>query len=76
MPSSLVYSLILFDKCPGVRPIGIGEVPRRILAKAILELLKQDILDASEPLQVCAGQESDCEVAIHAIRQTFAKMDT
>ena len=68
--------LIPLDKCPGVRPIGIGEVPRRIIAKAILGLLKQDILDASGPLQVCAGQESGCEAAIHAMRQTFTDMDT
>ena len=68
--------LIPFNKCPGVRPIGIGEVPRRIIAKAILGLLKQDILDASGPLQVCAGQESGCEAAIHAMRQTFTDMDS
>ena len=63
--------LIPLDKCPGVRPIGIGEVPRRIVAKAILTLLQQDIIDASGPLQVCAGQESGCEAAIHAMRQAF-----
>ena len=68
--------LIPLNKCPGVRPIGTGEVPRRIIAKAILGLLKQDILNASGPLQVCAGQESSCEAAIHAMRQTFADMDT
>ncbi len=68
--------LIPLNKCPGVRPIGIGEVPRRIIGKAILGLLKQDILDASGPLQVCAGQESGCEAAIHAMRQIFAYMDT
>ena len=61
--------LIPLDKCPGVRPIGIGEVHRRIIAKAILVMLKQDILEASGPLQVCAGQESGCEAAIHALSQ-------
>ncbi len=59
------------DKCPGVRPIGIGEVPRRRIAKAILALLQPDIVDASGPLQVCAGQECGCEAAIHAMRQAF-----
>ncbi len=49
--------LIPLDKCPGVRPIGVGEVPRRIIAKAVLSLFRQDVQDAAGPLQVCAGQE-------------------
>ena len=40
--------------------------------KAILILLKQDILDAA---QVCVGQESGCEV-IHAMHQIFADEET
>jgi hypothetical protein len=50
---------------------GIGEVPRRILAEAILTLLQPDIVDASGPLQVCAGQDSECETAVHAMRHAF-----
>ncbi len=34
-------------------------------------LLQADIVDASGPLQVSAGQESGCEAAIHAMRQAF-----
>ena len=65
--------LIPLDKSPGVRPIGIGEVPRRIIAKAILRLLQPDIIEASGPLQVCAGQDSGCDAAIHAMCRTFSE---
>ena len=55
--------LIPLNKNPGVRPIGIGEVPRRIVAKAVLSLFSLDIQDAAGPLQVCAGQDGGCEAA-------------
>ena len=35
--------LIPLDKKPGVRPIGVGEVLRRIVGKAIMTALKSDI---------------------------------
>ena len=67
--------LIPLDICVGVRP-GIGEVHRRIVTKSILILLKQDILDAAGPLQVCGDQESGCEAAIHAMCQIFTGEET
>ena len=63
--------LIPLDKQPGVRPIGIGEVPQHIIAKAILRLVDLDIREASSALQVCAGCEGGCEVAVHAMRRLF-----
>ena len=39
--------LIALDKDPGVRPIGIGETCRRIISKAILATVGQDIIDAA-----------------------------
>ena len=67
--------LIPLDKCPGVRPIGIGEVPRRIIAKAVLHLFRLDIQEAAGPLQVCAGQDGGCEAAVHAMRHLFVEED-
>ena len=43
--------LIPLDKCPGIRPIGIGEVLRRIIGRCISEDL-QTIGDAA---QLCLG---------------------
>ena len=68
--------LIPIDKCPGVRPIGAGEVPRRIIVKAVLRLIADDIKEAAGPLQVCAGQESGSEAAIHATKDLFTIPDT
>ena len=40
-----------------MRPIGVGEVPRRIIAKAFLRIPKKDVEEAAGPLQLCAGQD-------------------
>ena len=68
--------LIALDKCPGVRPIGIGETARRILGKAIANALSDDIQSTAGPLQVCAGHQSGCEAAVHAMRQLFKAPET
>ena len=46
------------------------QVPRRIIAKAILRIISHDIEEAAGPLQVCAGQEGGCEAAVHAMRES------
>ena len=63
--------LILLDKRPGVRPIGIGNIPRRIIAKAILFSIGDDVISATVPLQTCAGHAAGSEAAIHAMRDMF-----
>ena len=67
--------LVALDKRPGVRPIGIGETTRRIIGKAILATIRDDIQEAAGPLQLCAGQEAGCEAAVHAVRQMFDSPD-
>ena len=69
-PSSLesfvACRLILLDKKPGLRPIGIGEVLRRIAVRAVMMLLKNDITHAGVALQLSAGQDAGVEVVVHA----------
>ena len=68
--------LIPLDKSPGVRPIGIGEVCRRIIGKVIMKYSKSEIRCSVGPLQLCAGFQSGCEAAIHAMRKIFEEEDT
>lgn len=68
--------LIALDKCPGVRPIGIGEVVRRIIGRAVLSIFKTAIQEAVDVSQLCAGQEAGCEAAIHALRRLFENDST
>ena len=63
----LACRLIPLDKQPGVKPIGIGEVLRRVIGKIVIKLLKEDILKATGFLQLCAGQDAWSEAAIHAV---------
>ena len=53
--------LIALDKSPGVRPIGVREVVRRIVAKAALYVIRDDIQAAAGPHQLCAGQIAGTE---------------
>ena len=68
--------LIPLDKKPGVRPIEIGDVSRRIIAKAILYVIRTDIQLAAGALQTCAGHNAGAEAAIHAMREIFAHENT
>ncbi|EDO37442.1 predicted protein [Nematostella vectensis] len=73
----LANRLIPLDKGNGeVRPIGVGEIIRRIISKCITRVTKRDIIEASGALQVCAGLKSGAKAAIHAMRDIFDDDDT
>jgi len=67
--------LIALNKHPGVRPIGVGKVCRRLLSRAVLFIIRNDVLQAAGPLQLCAGQPAGCEAGIHAMRKVFDSSD-
>ena len=72
----LACRLIPLDKKPGVRPIGVCEVLRRIIGKATVAVVRNDVRAAAGPLQLCCGQYGGCEAAVHAMRDVFQAEDT
>ena len=68
--------LTALDKNPGVCPIGICEVVRRNIAKAILSVTNEDIQDAAGSLQLCGSQKAGTEAAVHAMNQAFKDPDS
>ena len=66
-----LFNNIIHDKCPGVRPIAIGEIPRRILCKAMAMATRDDITDLCEVEQLCSGLKGGIEGAVHTMRELF-----
>ena len=67
--------LIPLDKSPGVRPIGVGEILRRIIGRSILRCVENDLKSLGKDTQLCLGQKCGIEHAIHSLREEFAKPD-
>jgi hypothetical protein len=68
--------LIPLDKDPGTRPIGIGEVMRRIFGKAIMAEIRDEVADCVGVLNLSAGQRAGVESIIHAMKEFFEADDT
>ena len=71
LESFTACKLLALDKNPGIRPIGVGEVIRRIIGKALVFGLKRDLKEYSSPLQVSSGYEAGSEAAIHSMKAIF-----
>ena len=63
--------MIALDKCPGIRPIGIGESLRRIVGKVVCSATHSDLTVLSGTNQLCCGVRSGIEGAVHAITGMF-----
>ena len=70
----LACRLIPLDKQPGLRPIGVGEVLRRLAGKIVISISNPDIQEAVGYLLVCAGQPGGCLAAIFMLCAQFMKM--
>ena len=68
--------LIPLDKNPGVRPIEVGEVLRRIIGRTILRCVENDLKLLGKNLQLCLGQKCGIQHAIHRLRKQFETPET
>lgn len=66
----LASRLVPLDKKPGLRPIGVGEVIRRIAGKIVMSVTREDVVKASSKVQMC-GRKAGSEAAIHAMKHMF-----
>ena len=63
--------LVALDKCPGVGPIGIGEIWRRLMAKCVLSVAGHSAKTQCGADQLCCGLECGIEGAVHALNQKW-----
>ena len=68
--------LIPLDKCPGVRPIGIGKVLWCIIEKCVMKTLKVDVEESVGNIQTCDGQQAGIEASIHAMQEVYNKNES
>ena len=55
--SYIASRVVPLNKRPGLRPIGVVEVLRRISGKAVMILLKKYVIEAVGLLQLCGRQD-------------------
>ena len=58
--------LLVLDKEPGVRPVGISKIIRKLLAKSFLLVNGTTATAACGNLNICAGLGAVIEDAVHA----------
>ena len=63
--------LIALDKCPGARPIGVGEVPRRILSKVMAVATSEDVEEICGTCIQLSGLKAGIEGAVHAKKDLY-----
>ena len=63
--------IIVIDKQPGVRPVGVGETWRRIFAKIVLKVTVPEATRAYQDYQLCDRLKVVIDDAIHRVQDLW-----
>ena len=63
----------LFKDDNSLRPVAVGEVLRRLVAKCLCDSTKDDAKDLLQPMQIGVALPSGCEIGIHTVRQWWER---
>ena len=68
--------MIPLSKAPkrGVRPIGVGETLRRVMAKTVVVATGDQAMIACDSDQLCCGTKAGIEAAIHVQTEELNKL--
>ena len=72
-PALMAGRLVALDKNSGVRPVGIGEAIRRLMAKLVHSLTATQAMEACGTNNLCGGLKAVIEGAIHASKRAFGR---
>jgi len=67
--------LMALDKEPGTRPVGIGEIYRRLMAKCVISVCGHTATAACGNVNLCAGLSAGIEGAVHAMNGEWEEDD-
>jgi len=59
--------LIGLDKCPGVQPVGIGELLMWLCSKLVIHVAGKDVTQSCSTDQVCGSLKAGMEGAVHVM---------
>jgi hypothetical protein len=66
--------LVALDKCPGVRPIGVGECLRRLIGKVVALKTKHEVVTEGGKDQLATSLPAAIEGGAHAMRELWERL--
>ena len=76
MASFFASRAVALDKNPRIRPVGIGDIFRRIISSVIRKLMRDEVREVMGPIQQCVGHVCGIEATVHAMQQLYEDKET